>query len=79
MAVVSVLDNGPGIPAEIQPRLFDPFFTTKSAGTGLGLSIVARFVEAHGGEIVFQTAPGVGTRFSLRLPVNGKNPDTGQA
>ena len=79
VAVVSVLDNGPGIPAEIQPRLFDPFFTTKSAGTGLGLSIVARFVEAHGGEIVFQTAPGVGTRFSLRLPVNGKNPDTGQA
>jgi len=76
VVVVSVVDNGPGIPPEIQPRLFDPFFTTKRAGTGLGLSIVARLVEAHGGEIVFQTAPGVGTRFSLRLPLGVKIADT---
>ena len=75
VAVISVVDNGPGIPAAVQPRLFDPFFTTKRSGTGLGLSIVARFVEAHDGEIVFQTAPGAGTRFSLRLPVNGAGPD----
>jgi signal transduction histidine kinase len=77
VAVVSVADNGPGIPTGIQSRLFDPFFTTKRAGTGLGLSIVARLVEGLGGEIVFQTAPGVGTRFSIRLPVDGKVPDTG--
>jgi signal transduction histidine kinase len=76
VAVVSVADNGPGIPTGIQSRLFDPFFTTKRAGTGLGLSIVARLVEGLGGEIVFQTAPGVGTRFSIRLPVDGKVPDT---
>lgn len=68
-AVLSVTDNGPGIPADIQPRLFDPFFTTKPAGTGLGLSIVGRLVENLGGEIAFQTAPGTGTRFSVRLPL----------
>jgi signal transduction histidine kinase len=75
VAVVSVADNGPGIPTGIQSRLFDPFFTTKRAGTGLGLSIVARLVEGLGGEIVFQTAPGVGTRFSIRLPADGKDLD----
>jgi signal transduction histidine kinase len=66
--VLSVTDDGPGIPAEIQPRLFDPFFTTKAAGTGLGLSIVAKLVEGHGGEIVLQTAPRAGTRIAVRLP-----------
>lgn len=70
VAVLSVTDDGPGIPIEIQPRLFDPFFTTKAAGTGLGLSIVARLVENHGGEIAFQSAPGSGTRFVVRLPLS---------
>ena len=74
VAVLSVTDDGPGIPAQHQPRLFDPFFTTKAAGTGLGLSIVARLVENHGGEIGFQTAPRVGTRFAVRLPVAGREP-----
>ena len=71
VAVLSVTDNGPGIPAELHPRLFDPFFTTKAAGTGLGLSIVARLVEQHGGEIVFQSVPNAGTRFDVRLPTAG--------
>jgi signal transduction histidine kinase len=70
VAVLSVTDDGPGIPAEHQARLFDPFFTTKAAGTGLGLSIVARLVEQHGGEITFQSAPRAGTRFSVRLPLD---------
>jgi signal transduction histidine kinase len=70
VAVLSVTDNGPGIPAKHQARLFDPFFTTKAAGTGLGLSIVARLVEQHGGEITFQSAPRAGTRFSVRLPLD---------
>jgi len=69
IAVLSVTDDGPGIPPEVQPRLFDPFFTTKPAGTGLGLSIVARLVEQHGGEIAVQSAPGAGTCFSVRLPL----------
>ena len=68
--MLTVTDNGPGIPLEIQSRLFDPFFTTKAAGTGLGLSIVARLVENHGGEIAFQSAPGSGTRFVVRLPLS---------
>jgi signal transduction histidine kinase len=70
MAVLTVTDNGPGIPATVQTRLFDPFFTTKAAGTGLGLSIVARLVENLHGEISFQSAPGTGTRFAVRLPVH---------
>jgi signal transduction histidine kinase len=74
VAVLSVIDDGPGIPPEIQSRLFDPFFTTKASGTGLGLSIVARLVENQGGEIAFQTARNAGTRFSVRLPVTETNP-----
>jgi signal transduction histidine kinase len=72
VAVLTVADDGPGIPAEIQSRLFDPFFTTKTAGTGLGLSIVARLVENQGGEIAFQSAPRIGTRFTVRLPIGGE-------
>jgi signal transduction histidine kinase len=68
-AVLSVTDNGPGIPAKIQARLFDPFFTTKPTGTGLGLSIVARLVDNQGGKIAFQSAPGAGTRFAVHLPI----------
>jgi len=69
VVLLSVADNGPGIPAKIQARLFDPFFTTKPMGTGLGLAIVARLVENQGGEITFQSAPGTGTRFDVRLPI----------
>jgi len=69
VAVLSVTDDGPGIPAAVQARLFDPFFTTKAAGTGLGLAIIARLVENHGGEITFQTVAGQGTCFAVRLPV----------
>jgi len=71
VAVLSVTDNGPGIPPKVQSRLFDPFFTTKPSGTGLGLSIVARLIENQGGEIAFQSAPRTGTRFLVRLPIRG--------
>jgi signal transduction histidine kinase len=69
--VVEVVDNGKGIPPEIQPRLFEPFFTTKSVGTGtgLGLLISNRIVaNRHGGEIEFESKPGE-TRFKVRLPL----------
>ena len=78
VAVLSVTDNGPGIPMKLQTRLFDPFFTTKSAGTGLGLSIVARLVENQGGEITFQSASGFGTRFAVRLPIVADPRQTGR-
>lgn len=73
-AVLTVADDGPGIPPEIQSRLFDPFFTTKASGTGLGLSIVARLVENQRGEIGFQSAPHAGTRFFVRLPLADGTP-----
>jgi len=68
MAVLSVADDGPGMPAEVQSRLFDPFFTTKAAGTGLGLSIVARLVKNQGGQIGFESSAFSGTCFTVRLP-----------
>jgi len=69
--VVTVTDDGPGIPEEIQSRVFDPFFTTKpvGAGSGLGLDIVRRVARNHGGEVEFISAPGR-TEFRVRLPIN---------
>jgi signal transduction histidine kinase len=69
--VVEIVDNGRGIPAEIQGRIFEPFFTTKGvgSGTGLGLLISHRIVaNRHGGEIEFESKPGE-TRFKVRLPL----------
>jgi signal transduction histidine kinase len=72
--VVEIVDNGSGIPANVQPHLFEPFFTTKpiGTGTGLGLVITNRIVgDRHGGEIEFESKPGE-TRFKVRLPLNRK-------
>jgi signal transduction histidine kinase len=69
-AIIEVIDNGAGIPAEARSRLFDPFFTTKADGTGLGLAIAARIVEKHGGSIEYRTDTGIGTIFSVVLPLS---------
>jgi signal transduction histidine kinase len=68
--VVRIVDDGPGIPVEIQGRIFDPFFTTKKVGegTGLGLDIVRRLVKRHDGEIDVESRPGR-TEFRVSLPV----------
>jgi signal transduction histidine kinase len=68
-AVLSVEDNGSGIPAEVQEKLFTPYFTTKSSGTGLGLAMTRQMVEAWGGSIRFETEQGEGTTFFIRLPL----------
>ena len=70
---ISISDNGPGIPEEIQHRIFMPNFTTKSNGNGLGLAISKHIVEASGGHISFETSP-KGTTFYvyLKKKVNGK-------
>lgn len=67
--VVRVMDNGPGIPADVQARMFEPFFTTKGVGkgTGLGLDIVRRLLKQHEGELSVESAPGR-TEFQVRLP-----------
>jgi len=72
--VVEIVDNGPGIPLEVQSHMFEPFYTTKpiGSGTGLGLIISNRIVaDRHGGEIEFESKPG-DTRFKVRLPVQRK-------
>jgi signal transduction histidine kinase len=66
--ILEVIDNGKGIPPEVEKRLFDPFFSTKETGTGLGLPIAARIVEKHGGMLQYQTRPGYGTTFGVVLP-----------
>ena len=63
-----VEDDGPGIEPAILASIFDPFFTTKPAGTGLGLAIVRKIVDQHGGTIRIDSAPGKGTRVTVRLP-----------
>jgi len=68
-AIISVADNGKGIPPEIQKRLFDPFFTTKEGGTGLGLAIAERIVEKHGGLLSYKTEVSRGTIFEIALPL----------
>ena len=67
--VIEVMDNGPGIPANIRARLFDPFFTTKKEGTGLGLSISQKIVRDHGGIITVTSVEGKGTTFQVSLPM----------
>lgn len=68
--VVSVTDDGPGIPDTVRPRLFEPFYTTKAPGegSGLGLNISQKIVEKHGGQIIVTSRPGE-TTFSVWLPM----------
>jgi len=68
-AVIEVADNGRGIAADNLPNIFRPFFTTKGDGTGLGLSLARRIVEDHQGRIDVSSAVGVGTTFSVVLPL----------
>jgi two-component system, NtrC family, sensor kinase len=69
--VISVKDNGPGIPPEIKDKIFQPFFTTKPTGqgTGLGLSLAYDMVKAHGGEIKVETKVSEGSEFIILLPI----------
>jgi len=67
--VVTVSDNGPGIPIEVMDRIFSPFFTTKPQGSGLGLAIVRKIVDAHDGRIDVSERAGGGTVFRVTLPV----------
>jgi two-component system, LuxR family, sensor kinase FixL len=63
----SVADSGPGLPGSVRARLFQPFVTTKASGMGVGLSICRAIVDAHGGDLNAQDAPGGGTVFTMTL------------
>lgn len=73
-AVITVTDNGPGVPPEVRARIFEPYFTTKPAGvgTGIGLSVCRTIVAAHGGTLSLEDAPGGGARFRIVLPAAGE-------
>ncbi|MBD3266990.1 GHKL domain-containing protein, partial [bacterium] len=69
--IITIRDDGNGIPKDIQSKIFDPFFTTKpvGSGTGLGLSIVHGIIEQHGGTITVESEVGKGTTFTVKLPI----------
>jgi len=70
---IQVIDNGPGIPKEVLPKIFEPSFTTKSNGLsfglGLGLPTVQRLVESYNGKIKVETKPG-NTTFTVSIPIS---------
>jgi two-component system sensor histidine kinase HydH len=66
---ITIHDNGPGIPPDIEEKIFVPFFTTKKAGTGLGLPLSQKIIHAHGGVLDLQSDPGKGTDFIIKIPV----------
>ncbi|MDR3415759.1 MAG: ATP-binding protein [Nevskia sp.] len=80
--VISIGDTGTGIPEHIRAKIFDPFFTTKEVGkgTGQGLAIARNVVvDKHQGELRFDSAPGQGTTFHLRLPIKPREADEQKA
>lgn len=76
---ITVSDNGCGMSEAVQARLFEPFFTTKDVGrgTGQGLVIARAAAIKHGGALTLESAPGVGTRFTLSIPIDPTESQTG--
>ncbi len=70
VARLEVIDNGPGVPKELEDRLFEPFFTTAERGTGLGLYIARELSERNGGSLEYERAAEGGGCFRLRLPID---------
>ncbi len=68
-AVISVHDNGPGVPDELRRRVFDPCFTTKSGGSGIGLVAVKTFAASHDGRVEVSASPLGGAVFEIRFPI----------
>ena len=67
--LITISDNGSGIPEEIQNKIFEPKFTTKTSGMGLGLAMIKNMIEGYGGSIQFKTVLEKGTTFYVRLPI----------
>ena len=75
---ISFSDTGVGIPDEILPKLFSPLFTTKAQGMGFGLAICKRIIEAHEGTIAVKSDCGIGTTFTVTLPIKPKIKNGGE-
>ena len=67
---LTIADTGRGMPPEDLKRIWEPFYTTKTSGTGLGLSVSHQIIREHGGTVDVQSAPGSGTRFTIRFPIH---------
>ena len=74
-ATIVVSDTGVGVSEENMNKLFQPLFTTKAKGTGLGLAVCKRIVEAHRGEITVESEEGVGTSFTIKIPMHPEEED----
>jgi PAS domain S-box-containing protein len=68
-AIISIRDQGPGIPQDIREKIFDLYFTTKAGGSGIGLAMTYRILQLHHGSIEVQSVSGQGSNFRLRIPV----------
>ncbi|XOV95089.1 MAG: ATP-binding protein [Bacteroidota bacterium] len=68
-ALLSIEDNGSGIPVEVQEKVFTPYFSTKRTGSGIGLAVAKKGIENAGGNIWFETEEGQGTTFNISLPL----------
>ena len=70
--MVEFVDDGPGIPAELQDRIYEPFFTTKEVGTGTGqgLALARNTIERHSGSLECDSSPGAGATLTIRLPLS---------
>jgi signal transduction histidine kinase len=64
-----VIDNGPGIPESVRPKIFRLYFTTKPNGSGIGLAVAYRTLQLHGGDLQLDTRPGEGSTFTLTVPI----------
>lgn len=73
--ILTVSDNGPGIPDNIAEKIFDPYFSTKAGGTGLGLTICHSIITQHGGEISVATGEKSGTSFIIKIPAGQDKPE----
>ena len=72
--LVTVTDDGPGMPADTLARLGTPFFTTRKEGTGLGIAVARHWVTRHGGMLHIESEPGLGTSARISLPLRRPRP-----
>jgi signal transduction histidine kinase len=77
--MVTIEDTGAGMSEETLSRMFDLFFTTKPQGTGLGMALARSVIDLHAGALSISSAPGKGTRVTVRLPIEPANADGARA